>query len=162
MFFLIKFLKNALKRRKNIFNRLDTKFSILGFNYANLADGVSLVPSSDIPRIAENPSDADNVMGLAIKTGPTGWITVGETEFVSNETNPILGTTTYESENTNAIRSFVFYLYHSKNLQSAGQMGSVTISLVAITPIDELTNEVESNKFIRSIKTSIASFLRSN
>ena len=129
------------------FSNANTKFSILGFNYANLADGVSLVPSSDIPRIAENPSDADNVMGLAIKTGPTGWITVGETEFVSNETNPILGTTTYESENTNAIRSFVFYLYHSKNLQSAGQMGSVTISLVAITPIDELTNEVERINF---------------
>lgn len=129
------------------YSKANTKFSILGFNYANLADGVSLVPSSEIPRIATNPSDADNVMGLSIKTGQTGWVTVGETEFTSNSERPIIGTTNYESENSNVIRSFVFYLYHSKNLQTAGKMGSVTISIVAITPIDELNNEVERINF---------------
>lgn len=129
------------------FAKSNTKFTILGFNYAGLERGVELVASDDIPRIASSGEVADNVMGLAIKSGQSGWITIGETEFLSNETNPIIGTTNYESENSTTVPSFVFYLYHSKNLKTAGQMGTVTISLVAITPIDDLTNEVERINF---------------
>ena len=103
-----------------------------------------MVSSDEIPRIATSSEDADNIMGLAIKSGQSGWITVGETEFLSNESNSIVGTTTYESENSTTVPSFVFYLYHSKNLKTAGQMGTVTISLVAITPIDEIPDNISS------------------
>lgn len=121
----------------------NTQLSILGFNYDGLAAGVSLVSPRSISRVAPNSDYADNNMGLAIKTGQTGWITVGETEFVSNSTQPIVGTTTYKKENSTAVPSLLFYLYHSKNLGTSGDMGTVTISLVMITPIDDLKNEVE-------------------
>ncbi len=121
----------------------NTSFSILGFNYDGLENGASLVPSANIRRIASSTEVADNTMGLAIKTGQKAWITIGETEFISNPTSPMVGTTLYETENSTEIPSFLFYLYHSKNLGSTGDFGIVTISLAVITPIDDLTNEVK-------------------
>ena len=53
------------------------------------------------------------------------------------------GTTLYRTENTNDIPSFVFYLYHSKNLQTAGTVGSVIISVEAVTPINDLQNQIQ-------------------
>ena len=123
--------------------RPNTKLSILGFNYSGLAEGVNLISPSSISRVAPSSEFADNNMGLAVKPGQTGWITVGETNFVSNANDPITGTTTYEKENSTAVPSLLFYLYHSKNLGTSGSMGTATISLVMITPIDDLANEVE-------------------
>ncbi len=123
--------------------RPNTKLSILGFNYDGLSEGVSLINPSNISRVAPTNDYADNNMGLAIKPGQTGWITVGETKFLSSTSQPIVGTTTYEKENSTAVPSLLFYLYHSKNLGTSGDMGTATISLVMITPVDDLTNEVE-------------------
>ena len=125
------------------YSKPNTSFSILGFNYDGLVEGASLVESSDIPRIADSATDADMKMGLAMQTGQSGWITIGNTEFLSNESTPIVGTKLYQKENSNLAPSFLFYLYHSKNIATEGQLGTVSISLVAITPIDDLNNEVE-------------------
>ncbi len=123
--------------------RPNTKLSILGFNYDGLAEGVNLINPSNISRVAQSNDYADHNMGLTIKPGQTGWVTVGETTFLSNQSQPVVGTTTYEKENSTAVPSLLFYLYHSKNLGESGDMGTATISLVMITPIDDLSNEVE-------------------
>ena len=123
--------------------RPNTKLSILGFNYDGLAEGVHLIDQNSISRVAPSNEYADNNMGLAIKPGQTGWITVGETRFLSNAQHPITGTSLYEKENSTAVPSLLFYLYHSKNLGTSGDMGTATISLVMITPINDLENEVE-------------------
>lgn len=128
----------------NMLNYSDpnTQFSIVGFNYNDLDPNVKLVDESEVPRIADNTNDADNIMSLVMKSTNSGWITDGETTFLTSEDN-IKGTTLYKSENTSDVPSFQFYLYHSKNLGTTGDMGSVTISFVVIKPIDDISNEIE-------------------
>ena len=121
----------------------NTTFSILGVNYNDLDPNIELVPYTDIPRIASTSEEANTVFGLNMKSGQAGFITKGSTNFVTEGDNNILGTISYERENSNVVPSFVFYFYHSKNITDAGSLGTVTISLVAITPIDDLNNDVQ-------------------
>lgn len=120
----------------------NTTFSIVGFNYNNLAPNVSLVKEEEVPRIANSSDEADNTMSLVMKSTNSGWITKGETTFLTSGTG-IDGTTFYKSENSTEVPNLQFYLYHSKNLGTDGKMGSVTISLVVSTPIDDISNNVQ-------------------
>ena len=124
------------------FSDANTTFSVLGFNYNELNSEVDLVDKSEIARVASSGSVADNKMSLVMKSSDNGWITIGKTTFLSNESY-FTGTTNYIGENSNIVPTFLFYLYHSKNLETSGDMGTVTISLVAITAIDDLNNEVK-------------------
>lgn len=121
----------------------NTTFSILGVNFSELDPSIKLVDYQDIPRVAASTTEADTVFGLNMKSGQTGWLTNGSTNFVTEGDININGTKDYERENFNNVPALVFYLYHSKNLSTSGNMGSVTISLVAITPIDDLNNNIE-------------------
>ena len=118
-------------------------FSIVGFNYNDLASGVNLVKEDDVPRIAASGTDADNTMSLVMKTPSSGWMNNGETTFLSNEDNQVYGTTTYKRENSALNPTLQFYLYHSKNLETSGDMGEVTISLLVITPKTDLESDIE-------------------
>lgn len=120
----------------------NTTFSIVGFNYNNLDPNVNLIKESEVPRIANSTYDADNNMSLVMKSTNSGWITKGETSFLTSD-DSIDGTTLYKSENSTEVPTFQFYIYHSKNLGSSGDMGSVTISFVVVTPIDEISNDVQ-------------------
>ena len=117
-------------------------FSIVGFNYDSLDPNVSFIDEADVPRIAENPEDADKIMGLSIKNG-SGFVTKGTISFLTGTTDNLKGTKDFERENTTSVPSLVFYLYHSKNLQTSGNMGSVIISMLVTTKIDDLNSEVE-------------------
>lgn len=116
---------------------------IVGFNYSELADGVNLVDPDTIPRIASNQHDADNNMGLVVRTPSTGWMNKGETMFLSDPDNPINGTIHYKRENSAMTPILQFYLYHSKNLYTSGNMGDITISLVVVTPLNDLESKIE-------------------
>lgn len=124
----------------------NTTFTVVGFSYDDLDSNVSFVNPDNIPRIASNPNDADNTFGLAIKPG-TGWLTVGETYFLTDSSNFHGGITNYKTENSSITPSFVFYLYHSKNIQTEGLVGNVIVSLLTVTPVDDLTNTVERINF---------------
>lgn len=117
-------------------------FSIVGFAYNELDSNVNLLTENEIPRIAASGTAADNNMGLVMRTGNYGWITNGSTTFLTNDEG-YSGTLEYQAENSTDVPSLLFYLYHSKNLQTSGKMGTVTISMLVITPIDELNNDVE-------------------
>ena len=117
--------------------------SIVGFNYSELADGINLVDPDTIPRIASNQQSADNNMGLVIRTPSTGWMNKGETMFLSDPDNPINGTINYKRENSIMTPVLQFYLYHSKNLYTSGNMGDVVISLVVVTPLNDLESKIE-------------------
>ena len=121
----------------------NTEIDVLGVNYDNLASDINLLKEDDIPRHADTIEDANTNFGLSMKTGTTGWITKGDTEFLTDGEKDIVGTTTYKAENSNAIPSLVFYLYHSKNLSETKDLGSVTISLMVVTPIDDLSNKIQ-------------------
>ena len=137
------------------FSAANTTFSVLGFNFNELNPEVNLVEKNDIPRIADSGSDADNTMGLVMKSSETGWITKGSTTFLTSGDNHYPGVTSYLSENSNVVPTFLFYLYHSKNLETSGNMGSVTISMVAITPIDDLNNEVKRVNIIVNLSRAL-------
>ena len=121
----------------------NTKFYIMGFNFNNLNANASLTDQSNIPRIAETTDIADNTMGLVMESSNTGWITNGSTTFITDaaENNPnYTGTVIYTAENSSVIPSLIFYLYHSKNLGTSGDLGSVTISLQVETPINDISS----------------------
>ena len=120
----------------------NTEIYILGVNYDYLANDVNILPSEDIPRFATNVDDANKNFGLGMKTGTIGWITRGGTEF-STQSPDISGTTYYKAENSNAIPSFIFYLYHSKNITETRSLGTATISLMVVTPITDLSNKIQ-------------------
>ncbi len=118
----------------------NTVFSVIGVNYAGLPGGFQLIDRNDIPRISADGT-ADSVMGLTMKSSRTGWITFGETQFLTSQPLP-QGTLDYQSENSTTVPSLLFNLYHSKNLETAGNIGTVVVHLMAIKPIDDLNNEV--------------------
>lgn len=120
----------------------NTTFYILGVNFAGLEQDIEIVDYSEIPRIAPNTNDANSIFGLNMKSGQTGWITKGSTNFIS-ENNSYNGTQNYLRENSGDAPSLIFYLYHSKNITEAKSLGTVVISLAAITPIDDLNDEVK-------------------
>lgn len=117
-------------------------FSIVGFNYDGLDSSVSFIDEADVPRIASNPEDADKIMGLSVKNG-SGFITKGTLSFLTGTNDNLKGTKDFERENTTSVPSLVFYLYHSKNLQTSGNMGSVIVSMLVTTKVDDLNSEVE-------------------
>lgn len=125
------------------FSKGNTTFSILDFNYNGLDEDIILTDSNSIPRVAANGELADTVMSLAMKTSNKGWTNKGSTDYLTKTNNNILGTKTYSTENSKIVPSLLFYLYHSKNLETTGKMGTVSITLMAITKVDDLTSETE-------------------
>ena len=121
----------------------NTTFTILGVNYSGLDTNITLIDYNEIPRVAATEEEANTVFGLNMKTVQARWLNNGSTSFITNEDTQIIGTKDYNRENYNNVPALVFYRYHSKNLTTTGSIGSVTVSMVAITPIDDLNNHVE-------------------
>lgn len=119
----------------------NTEYQILGFNYQNLEEDFILADEKEIDRI-NNDGTADTKMALTMEASNSGLVTIGQTNFMTDENTPVTGTTSYKSENSSAVPSFIFYLYHSKNLSLEREIGTVVISMIAITPIDDLNNEI--------------------
>ncbi|MBR3161162.1 MAG: hypothetical protein IKF19_00320 [Bacilli bacterium] len=133
----------------------NTQLHILGVNYDGLASDINLLESDDIPRHASSAANANTNYGLAIKSGNTGWITRGTTEFLTDSQQDIKGTTAYLAENSNAIPSFVFYFYHSKNITETKSLGTVVISLMVETPIDDLNNRIQRINLEVNLNTAL-------
>ena len=134
----------------------NTTFTVVGFNYNGLNSDINLISEDDVPRIAASGDEADKNMSLVMKSTNSGWTNSGSTTFMSNAATPFSGTTDYKSENsTSTVPSFQFYLYHSKNLATSGDMGQVVVTLVAITPIDDLTNDVQRINIIINLSRKL-------
>ncbi len=126
----------------NEFSDPNTSFVVLGVDYSLLDSQVTLVDKNTIPRYASTPNIADYQMGLSMEASNIGWLTTGSTTFYTSTPN-IQGTTTYVGENSTNIPTMLFYLYHSKNIATTGDLGTVKIVIMAITKIDDLTNKTE-------------------
>lgn len=132
----------------------NTTFSILGANFAGLEQNIKLIEYDKIPRIASTTEEANTIFGLNMKSGQNGWITKGSTDFLT-EGSAVSGTKDYKRENSSGAPSLVFYFYHSKNITETKNLGAVTISLVAITPIDDLNNEVKRININVNLSTAL-------
>ncbi|MBR7042468.1 MAG: hypothetical protein IKI04_03095, partial [Bacilli bacterium] len=121
------------------FSDPNTSFQVLSFDSTGLASGITLVDRSSIARIADTANDANNIFGLSMEASNTGWLTTGRTSFYTS--SPYIGGTTYyEGENSNVVPTMLFYLYHSKNITDQKSLGTVSISIMAITKIDALSS----------------------
>lgn len=120
-----------------------------------LNEDIKLINYSEIPRVANTEDEANTVFGLNMKSGQNGWITKGSTNFTTEGNNNVNGTIDYQRENSAGAPGLVFYFYHSKNLTTTQSLGSVTISLVAITPIDDLNNEVKRININVNLNTAL-------
>ena len=137
------------------FSKPNTSFQILSFDSTELAEGISLIDKNDIPRIASNENDANNKFGLAMEASNSGWLTSGKTSFYTTNPN-IKGTTYYEGENSTTVPTMLFYLYHSKNLTEEKDLGTVRISVMAITKLNALSNEIK--RLVINVNMSSALF----
>ena len=133
----------------------NSTFSVVGFSFADLNEDVNLVDEASVPRVASTTDQADKTMSLVMKTPSTGWMNKGQTQFLSNSEHPIDGTIDYRRENTVGTPVLQFYLYHSKNLGTSGSMGEVVVSLVVITPISDLQNEVERVNIVITLNRAL-------
>ena len=137
------------------FSKPNTSFQILSFDSSEIAEGVSLIDKNDIPRIANNLDDANNKFGLTMEASNSGWLTTGKTSFYTREP-AIDGVTYYEGENSTVVPTMLFYLYHSKNLSEEKDLGTVKISIMAITKLNALSNEVK--RLVVNVNMSSALF----
>ena len=137
------------------YDTLGTKeLSLRGFAVANtfyaysgcrfaLADGITIAAKSTIPKIANPKTDADQHFGLAMKTGAYGWVNAGSMDFEGSldSGDYIDGSdTTFKTENaaegsTDVTPDLEFYLYHSQNIQTDGDLGNIKIYLDVNEPM---------------------------
>ena len=121
----------------------NTTFNILGFDYSELELGVSLIDKTQVKKIADTSTEADNVMGISMETSNTGWLNNGQTSFVSDPDNPVTGTTSYVGGSQSGAPTVLLYLHHSKNIATAGSMGKVKIQLMSVRQINALDKETK-------------------
>ena len=137
------------------FSKPNTSFQILGFDSSEIASGVTLVDKNTIPRIAANATDANNIFGLTMEASNNGWLTTGKTSFYTGAQS-MSGVTYYEGENSTVVPTMLFYLYHSKNLTEEKSLGTVRISVMAITKLNALSNEIK--RLVINVNMSSALF----
>ncbi|MBR4231151.1 MAG: hypothetical protein IKR74_03220 [Bacilli bacterium] len=122
----------------------NTTFEITRVDFTGLESGVQIVNKNSIPKISSNLSTVDTTMGLSMETSNTGWLTAGQTSFYNTTTPQIQGLRYYIGENSTNVPSLLFYLYHSKNLQTTGSLGTIQIEVSVTSRIDDLTSDPET------------------
>lgn len=120
------------------FSSGDTIFNVVGFNSEGLADGVQLIDPNSVPKIANTAVDANQKLGLAMKAETREWTSYGTTEYLSQDAGKYTGTTTYKTDSQSLVPSFMFYLYHAKNVTVNQDLGTAIISLQVLTPVNEI------------------------
>ena len=137
------------------FYKPNTSFQILTFDSSEMTSGVTLVDKNNIPRIASTSQIANNQFGLAMEASNTGWLTTGKTSFYTTEPS-MSGVTYYEGENSSVVPTMLFYLYHSKNITEEKDLGTARISIMSITKLNALSNEVK--RLVVNVNMSTALF----
>ena len=137
------------------FSEPNTSFQITDFDFSEITPGINLIDKYSIPRVASNVTDANNNFGLVMEASPVGWLTNGHTSFYTSSPK-IAGETYYEGENSSFAPSMLFYLYHSKNLTEAKDLGTVRISVVAITRLNNISNSIR--RLVINVNMSTALF----
>ena len=116
-------------------------FSLIGFS-AGLDQDISLVDPDEIEPIAQNEEDANNIYGLTMESGNTGWQNQGSTTFLTERGGTYEGSSTYTADNSTFTPTLNFCLYHSANITEEKLLGDVRIRLQALVPADDLNFDV--------------------
>ncbi len=126
------------------FTEGNTIFNVIGFNGNGLAEGVSLKDSTEVPKLAPTEEEASKILGLSMKAETIEWTSHATTRYTKDENgNRYLGDVVYETDNQTVAPSLMFYLYHAKNITGNQKLGTVVVTLQALTPINEIEHKVE-------------------
>lgn len=97
---------------------------------SNLIEGVTLVDHALIPNVNPNEEQANNMLGLAMKTTNTGWAMNGTTDFYADASGASRsGDEVYILENSSTSPAFQFFLYHSNNITKDQELGTYRIEM---------------------------------
>ena len=121
-------------------------FTVLGFDSTGLNDGIQLVDSNDVPRIAATEEEANSILGLSMKIETQEWTSSGTTKFLSQNNGKFTGGEEYTTDSRKVAPSAMFYAYHAKNYSAPnGSLGEAIITLQVAVP----KNQIEYNiKFV--------------
>lgn len=120
------------------FSKGNTTFNVIGFNPDGLRDGVQLIEPTSVPKLAQSTEEANNTLGLSMKTETTEWTKHGTTKFFNNNAPNYTGDILYSTDNQTVAPSLMFYLYHAKNIGENEELGTVVLYLQALTPKNEI------------------------
>ena len=125
------------------FTKGNTIFNVMGFNCEGLASGVTLVNPVDVPRVTDTPEQANQILGLAMKSETREWTSYGVTQFLSEDNGSVIGTDQYLTDSQTIAPSLMFYLYHAKNVLLSQSLGTVVITLQALQPVSPIEYEIK-------------------
>lgn len=132
----------------------NTKMILTGFS-SGLEENVTLIEKANIPTIASTGEEANSNYALTMKAGNNGWTTNSASEFTTYNTSRYSGDTNYTTDNSTYTPSLLFYLYHSQNLTEERELGTVTIRLQVLTPIDDLNDKISYIDIIITMKEAL-------
>ena len=125
------------------FSNGDTTFDVIGFNSEGLTEGVGLIDSNNVPKVADTKEEANSLLGLSMKSETSEWTAYGTTKFLSENDGTFTGDDTYRTDSQALAPSLMFYLYHAKNIELEQDLGTVVITMQARTPINEIEYDVQ-------------------
>ena len=103
----------------------DATLTMSGIDTSGLESNVEFVNKNEIENISTS-NEANSKFGLSMKTGNTGWSSLGSTDFY---TNAYEGTEKYQFENAETTPSLSFFLHHSNNITEDRNLGRYTITM---------------------------------
>ncbi len=120
----------------------NTIFEVVGFNAEGLTNGIELVDANEVPKLGANAEEANKIIGLSMKAETTEWTSHDTTKFLSKNGGESTGSDHYLTDNQATAPSLTFYLYHAKNISLDSDLGTVVVTLQALTPINEIEYDV--------------------
>ena len=121
----------------------DTKFTVLGFDSSGLKSGLSFVDSTSVPRVGRTEEEANNILGLSMKSETQEWTGYGTTKLLSTGGGDFTGDSDYRTDSRKLPPSLMFYLYHAKNITRVGPMGTVVVTLQAAVPKNAIEDDIK-------------------
>ena len=121
----------------------DTRFTVLGFDSSGLNPEISLVDSTEVPRIGTTEAEANNILGLSLKAETQEWTGYGTTKLLSRNNGDFTGTREYLTDSRKLPPSLMIYLYHTKNISRVGNMGTVVVTLQAAIPKNAIDYDIK-------------------
>lgn len=118
----------------------NTTFHIVGFDASGLSSEIQLVDSNNVPRIGRTLAIANNTFGLSMKAETQEWTSHSVTKMLGDSS--LLGESLYQTDNRKLAPSLMFYLYHAKNIDREGKLGTVVLTVRAEIPKNAIDYDV--------------------
>ena len=112
----------------------DTRFTVIGFDASEFDSNLTMVDESEVPKFARVGTAESKKFGLNMKSESTEWTAFNKTSFISANNGDFTGDDVYLTNSEAGAPNLQFYLYHAKNIEMEGDLGTVVITLEAVAP----------------------------